>query len=268
VTLAPARPLLFQVIVVDSHMELAAIFWASIAMVQMNAGQSIRDSIEEETLDMKKDLIAQESRYFDALRANIDAHEKTASVPALVRAMNVGERALRVVEAAATTRRVQNSTAADMVAALDYLVMTQGSAEASADSDLAVTAQAETEKKLAEDSKAQAASIADAIAALKAGGAPQAGNTTEKLFVEAVHAYKTSPPKKDAAAEAADREKSAEIFSKRFGYTQRVVTAEMAAAAAENAAVHAELTSKCGGAAPVEGAAITNPNPLDFMSRR
>lgn len=48
------RILMVQIIVMDSHMELAAIFWSSVAMVQMNFGSTIRNSIQEENDEIKQ----------------------------------------------------------------------------------------------------------------------------------------------------------------------------------------------------------------------
>jgi hypothetical protein len=254
----------FDVIVVDSHMELAAIFWACVAMVYRNAGDAIRGSLAEENEEVKKTLYGAEGEYFAALQENIDVHKKAIGLPGYVKAINVGERALKAVEAAAATRRVRATEAARMAEMLEYLAATSGVEEGAAASTAIVDAQLAVDAKLAEGGAEQQATIADAIAALKAGGQLALGNTTEKLFNAAYTTYVNNPPKPDPAAAAAQKERESEIFNKRFGFVERALSEGELAKAQGDAAAMALLQARTGGNVSA-GAALKDPNPMDFL---
>lgn len=203
-----------------------------------------------------------EREYFESLEENIDVHRKAVDLPKYVKMINEGERALRHIEAEAATRRVKNQEVNRMIQMLDYLAMTSKGDEADTGDDMIVKATSSAEKKLLEDKQTQKQSIADAIEALKAGGVPKSGNTTEKLFTEGIKEYKQNPPKPDPEKLKADKEREREIFNKRFGFTADTVTESMLEAAKADQAKWAVLKAKVGGATPEVGMKIQAPNPI------
>jgi hypothetical protein len=255
----------YDFIVMDYHMELAAIFWTSVAMVYRNLGGTLRAAIMDENADIKKDLLKAEAGYFDALKENIDVHKKAVGLPEYVHMLAAGETDLKHLEAQAATSRMRAGEVDRMLDMLRYLANTSSGADADTDSTAIAAAQAETEAKLASDKALQQATIADAIAALKAGGAPQAGNTTEKVFMSALKQLRDAPIKEDPAVEQAKAAQELDIFNKRFGFVHKTVSADMMSKAASDPVAKALLTAKVGGAEPAEGAKLQTVNPMDFL---
>jgi len=254
----------YDFIVMDFHMELAAIFWTSVAMVYKNLGGSLRTAIMEENDEIKKDLLKAEGDYFNALQENIEVHKKATGLPNYVRMLAQGETELKHLEAEAATRRMRAAEVDHMLSMLQYLASTSSGADADTDSHVIAAAQSETEAQLSSSKQLQQDSIADAIAALKAGGAPQPGNTTEKVFMAALKKLRDTPEKEDPAVEAAKKAQELDIFNKRFGFVQATVTEDMAAKAKADPVAHALLQAKVGGEV-VQGAKINAVNPMDFV---
>ncbi len=190
-------------------------------------------------------------------------YTKAQDAPQLAAHMNTGERALRKLEAAAASTNVKVTEVKRMQEMLEYLSTLQGASAAGQADTAAVLANRATEAKLESDSALQQATIADAIAALKAGGMPQPGNTTEKVFAAEFENVKKNPPKADPAVAAAQKQRDNEIFAKRFGFVDRSVTETMLNKAKSDSAAWAVLTAKTGGD-PKVGAALSDPNPLQF----
>lgn len=208
-------------------------------------------------------LFKAEAEYFQAIDEAMVAYSKVQDAPQLAAHLNAGERALRAKEAEAKSVAIKTAETNRMVDMLEYLTALKGSSAADSADVAAVLAHRQAEAKIEGDKALQQATIADAIAALKADGAPVAGNATEKAFAAAFESIKKNPPKADPAVEAAEIERNNEIFAKRFGLAARTVTEGMLKRAKEDPAQWAILSAKVGGE-PTEGAALSDPNPLAF----
>ena len=193
----------------------------------------------------------------------MDVYTKAQDAPQLAAHMNTGERALRKLEAAAASSNVKVTEVKRMQEMLEYLSTLQGASAAGQADTAAVLAHRAAEAKLESDASMQQATIADAIAALKAGGMPQAGNTTEKLFAAEFESVKKNPPKADPAVAAAQKQRDNDIFAKRFGFVDRAVTETMMTKAKAEPAAWAVLSAKTGGE-PKVGATLSDPNPLQY----
>jgi len=208
-------------------------------------------------------LYKAEAEYFAAIDEAMDVYTKAQDAPQLAAHMNTGERALRKLEAAAASTNVKVTEVKRMQEMLEYLSTLRGASAAGEADTAAVLAHRATEAKLESDASLQQATIADAIAALKDGGMPLPGNTTEKLFMAEFANVKKNPPKADPAVAAAQQQRDTEIFAKRFGFVDRAVTETMLNKAKAEPAAWAVLSAKAGGE-PKVGATLSDPNPLQF----
>jgi hypothetical protein len=212
---------------------------------------------------LRSALYKAEAEYFAAIDEAMDVYTKAQDAPQLAAHMNAGERALRQMEAVAASTSVKVAEVKRMEEMLQYLSTLQGASVAGAADTAAVLAHRATEAKLEMDSALQQATIADAIAALKAGGMPLVDNTTDKTFIAEFENVKKNPPKADPAVAAAQKQRDTEIFAKRFGFMDRTVTEVMMTKALAEPAAHAVLSAKTGGE-PKLGATLSDPNPLQF----
>jgi len=253
----------FDVVFMDYHVELAGVTLTTAAIGMANLGPAIRKMLSADVTETKDALYKAEAEYFAAIDEAMDVYTKAQDAPQLAAHMNTGERALRKLEAAAASTNVKVTEVKRMQEMLEYLSTLQGASAAGQADTAAVLANRATEAKLESDSALQQATIADAIAALKAGGMPQPGNTTEKVFAAEFENVKKNPPKADPAVAAAQKQRDNEIFAKRFGFVDRSVTETMLNKAKSDSAAWAVLTAKTGGD-PKVGAALSDPNPLQF----
>jgi hypothetical protein len=253
-----------DVIVMDFHMELAAIFWASIAMVYNNFGSTIRAALVEENTEIKRQVFDAESKYMAALERNIEVHEKAIGLPQYVMMLNKGERHVRGLEANASTKHMRAAETQRMIDMLDYL-STGRTAGGSGAGDLVSSAvHHAVGLALQRNAQMQQATVQDAIDALLAEGVPKRGNVTEKLFAGASKHFKANPPRAadvDPAAQAAHEK---ELFNKRFGFADTTITETMISKAKDSAASWSVLKAMAGGAEPTVGAPIVYPNPIAY----
>lgn len=180
-----------------------------------------------------------------------------SNVVSYAKAVNDAERALRSLEAQAATRRIACSQRDAVAAQLDFLVTLSSAGAAGTETATIKAARSSVEAQLEKDAKLQQASIDAAIKALTAGAQGPTDDLIAPLFAKAMDAARAE------AAKGAEADKNAkplrnaqlvEIFRKRFGLVDDVVTEGAAAAAAKDAAARSVLVGKVGGAEPKVGA--------------
>ncbi len=265
--IAMAIPLFVNnIVVLDSHVELAAVFWTSMFLAQKYAGGAIKGMFLSESEATKSELLKAESDYLAALGKNIESHERLVGLPSAVRTLNAADRALRTREAAAATLRVKQRERDHMVAMLTFLTQVGSSEVEDEGASVVRTAVRTASARLLQDSAAQQAMILEAIASLQSGEV--ALPTAEKALdaaVDAAVAEANARAADSSAARAAEAAKLRDLFNKRFGFGEATVSEKALEKAKSAPEEWALLVAKVGGAQPTVGTRYVLKSPLDYQ---
>lgn len=252
---------LYDIFVLDERLQLAMIFWSTMAILKVNVGPMIGDTLSQGRQAISDSVYGVESAYRKALTSTIATHNTIMGLDEDLRVRHEAERALKHVEAAAATRAVAVEQVAKMKEMLEYMAMANETAAGAIERNVDSAALAAVSGKLKSDAAFQQASIDDALKALEDASVDTFTSTLGTAYVAALESEvaKAEEGGEDAAAVAARRE----IFAKKFGFADKV-TADMLKGADGDAKAMAVLTAMCGGKAPTAGSAIKFKMPIDY----
>jgi hypothetical protein len=254
---------LTDLFVFDMRIQLAAIFWTTMALLKINAAPAINDMFEQGIKEIKDEVYGAEAKYRDALASTTALHESIMGLEADLETRNAAERELKAEEAAALTRAIRFAEVSRMREMLDAMVTASASADDDTDKLIDSASIAAVSSKLASDAAFQQASIDDAIAAAADNSMNLFDSTVAKEFISTLEgeiAKAEAGSGDDAAKEAARRD----IFDKKFGFNVTEVSEDAAKVAAQDAREHAILTAKLGGAAVTAGAKFVVRSPMSY----
>ena len=249
-------------VAIDDHLELAAIFWTCIYLLKRHAGDAIWNMLDEDFKGIRQDMYKAEADYNDALRTNLDVHEKVQGVPEVVRSINEGDRQLRHTEAAAATRRAKVLERNRTAAMLDYLVAMESTDGKSAESRTFTMAAEAVLRRADEDKRLQQSLLKDSLDALQDGRARFP--TLRSVLQEEMKQAEAHPPQADVEHAKREEKKARELFAKRFGFADTKVTDVMMNRARESREEMAILTARVGGKTPEVGIPLVQKMPIDY----
>ncbi len=199
----------------------------------------------------------------DELAHALDVFKSGQAIPTTMKAVHEAERALRKVEAGAATRKLHIAQRDALVSQLDYLVQLRAGAAGETEGAVVKIARSNVEASLEKDSSLQQKSIDAALKALKEGSSTPADDVVAPLFAKAVEKAKSELAAKPSANPFTSAQQ-VEMFRKRFGLSDDVVTESALARAKTDKALLHVLTGKVGGKAPTAGTPFVLKAPIAY----
>lgn len=248
---------------VDERMELAFITVAAGWVAIQQAGPMFRSWKRARVAHKVKSLLAHEKELNDTIDSAITTFEAGSALPECIKLINEGERALRAVEAEASSRKILVAQRDALVEQLDYLVQVQSSGAADAELTVVRTAREAVEASLEKDAALQQSSISAAIRALKDGATAAADDVVAPLFADKLRQARAELAAKPASKPMLNAHQI-DLFKKRFGYIESAVSQDTLDRASKDAASLAVLTGRVGGKAPAVGLPYVTKAPILF----
>jgi hypothetical protein len=212
----------------------------------------------------RRALLEAEKELNTEIAGSIDAFRAGTQVVDFMKAVHVGERALRKLEVQAASRRTVIAQRDALVDQMSYLVALQAAGKGAGDAAVVGTARATVESTLEKDAAAQQKSVAAAIKALSEGS--QTEDVVAPMYSKAL-----AQARADLAAKPASRPlldpAQVDMFKKRFGYTDETVTESALKHAAADPSAMAVLTGKVGGKAPAAGMPYVLKAPIAYRKK-
>lgn len=153
----------------DERSELGLIVLCAGWVALKQAGPMFRSWKRTRVAVKVKALLNHERELNDEITSSIESFQAGASVVDYIKIVNTADRALRGLEAEATSKRVIAAQRDALVGQLDYLVQVASSGAADRDAHILRTARAAVESTLEKDAALQQKAIESAIKSLKEG---------------------------------------------------------------------------------------------------